>query len=275
MLRHTFLLLTLSIAWSTASAERPLREEAVGSWRGTVTQPGNPPYSVEMHIREDPGGKLSATARYPELGCSGILTLVSESSLDIRFLEKIDPPNPRCVSTGYVYLVRAGTGTLVWGWAPSNGPLEARASLTRGAFVAAKPATNDQRPQGGADLPPRAPEAPTGNSAGVASGDVVGVNGRGQTVRIQQETRTVDNMGFTPEQVACFKKAGQENSQANAQACMAKVLADRLRPALEAKKRYDEVEDAYEEAQRNKREKERERLRAMGIYVETPEHDKR
>jgi hypothetical protein len=137
MSKRAILLFVCFASCAAARADESLRQDVLGNWRGRVTQPGAAPYSVELSVRKGEAGKLVASTVYPELGCRGVLTLVNESSVDLRFLEKIDPQNPRCVSMGHVYLVRAEKGVLAWGWTTPSGALAAQAQLEKVGPVAA------------------------------------------------------------------------------------------------------------------------------------------
>jgi hypothetical protein len=157
MTRNATLFLPLLLTCGMVLAQQPLRDEAQGAWRGKATQTGAAPYTVEMVVEQDGTGKLVGRTSYPELACTGRLALVAESTMDLRFRETIDPPTPRCVTAGHVYLVRSRPGQLRWGWAPPQGPLAANAELSRVETQSAAPALKPQRPQSAATGPERSP----------------------------------------------------------------------------------------------------------------------
>lgn len=117
--------LIVSAAWSQG------QEPWVGAWAGTVSQPGSPPYSIELTLRREDGPTLVGSVRYPELGCAGVLSPQTGPAGELRLRERISPPTPSCVSGGAMSLRQRRDGLLDWQWFWPDGRLGATAQLKR------------------------------------------------------------------------------------------------------------------------------------------------
>ena len=118
----------------------------VGNWKGAVKQPGAVAYSIEMNIRLDNENKLVGVSYYPELKCSGSLTLDnSAKNSSISFFES-KGKNSYCAATGKIKLTQNDDGSVNWQWFYSDGRLGATAKIIK-APVSARMAQLLQPPK--------------------------------------------------------------------------------------------------------------------------------
>jgi len=110
---------------------QPKQTDYVGNWIGAVKQPGAVAYSVEMNIRLDNENKLVGVSNYPELKCSGSLTLDnSPKNSSISFFESKGNAS-YCAATGKIKLTQNDDGSVNWQWFYSNGRLGATAKIIK------------------------------------------------------------------------------------------------------------------------------------------------
>jgi hypothetical protein len=122
-----FASLAVSASWAQSGPEW------VGTWSGTVSQPGLATYSIELSLRREDGQVVDGTVRYPELRCSGVLSPQAAPAGELRYRERISPPTPSCVSGGAMSLRQRRDGLLEWQWFWPDGRLGATAQLKRTA----------------------------------------------------------------------------------------------------------------------------------------------
>ncbi len=100
----------------------------LGSWSGTVDQPGYGKYPVTILLREIEG-QLSGKVNYPGLTCGGSLSNARIEGDALIFVESISGGN--CISGGVVTLVPKDNKILHWKWFdPATGRLIATGELT-------------------------------------------------------------------------------------------------------------------------------------------------
>ena len=118
----------LSAPSASASASVPATgsEPAADDWIGELQQSFNSPQPV--HLRLAPGAD-SGTIRYPRLGCSGTVTVLSRTSEKIVLAERID--TGKCSPRGSIVLWPTGPTTMLLDYKPANGAYSARASMTK------------------------------------------------------------------------------------------------------------------------------------------------
>lgn len=104
---------------STASAidpsatAAPIGEALAGRWRGLVHQSNVRDYHVELTLKEGAAlGDRAGAVNYPELDCSGTLTLEPVTATGATMLrEEIDEdPEDRCIPTSWLALQPDGSG---------------------------------------------------------------------------------------------------------------------------------------------------------------------
>ena len=122
MLALVFRLL-LAIAFTLMNAETSLAADpVVGTWRGTVDQPGYGSYEVVMTLDSADGG----TIEYPSLGCGGSLS-GEGSGGTYQYRETIthgliNSEGKGCITGGSIRVVLQGDGVF-WEW---NGNYESK-----------------------------------------------------------------------------------------------------------------------------------------------------
>jgi hypothetical protein len=129
-------LILIAVLSSAAAGETQPRQSSpplVGSWTGTVEEPGaqTPRYRVILHVAADQSGRPVATVRYEGLNCSGLWHRWNvEESIDFQEVITEDP-GERCVQRMNV-VVRWREGNLDVAWSdPGSDTAVATATLRR------------------------------------------------------------------------------------------------------------------------------------------------
>jgi len=113
------------------SKPQPKPTDYVGNWKGAVKQPGAVAYSIEMNIRLDNENKVVGVSYYPELKCSGSLTLdKSRKNSAISFFESKGKAS-YCAETGKIKLTQNDDGSVNWQWYYSDGRLGPTAKIVK------------------------------------------------------------------------------------------------------------------------------------------------
>ncbi|HUP61239.1 MAG TPA: peptidylprolyl isomerase [Thermoanaerobaculia bacterium] len=102
---------------------------AVGHWRGNVKQFLAPRYSVVLSLAHGKIGTYVGTIEYPEVNCSGDLTLLDAAPGQVRISEIIT--SGRCVSGGTIVISNIRSNTAEWAWYNKNGRRQATSHITR------------------------------------------------------------------------------------------------------------------------------------------------
>ncbi|MEU4232343.1 hypothetical protein AB0F17_49295 [Nonomuraea sp. NPDC026600] len=109
-----------TLAASAAPQAAPIPLELAGRWQGIVRPTGSDDYRVRLALTEGAAaGERAGTVDYPELRCSGTLTLepVADSSgAPVIRQEITEDPGDRCVATGWIALARMSDGKLEYRW---------------------------------------------------------------------------------------------------------------------------------------------------------------
>jgi len=102
----------------------------VGEWSGSLDQAGVV-YSMEMTVDSLTVGAVSGTTNYPDLSCTGELTLTGQEGTAYSFDEVITSGTESCVDGSYaIEQVDAGTVNATWTDA-ANAQNTASGPLTR------------------------------------------------------------------------------------------------------------------------------------------------
>ncbi len=152
------LIVALGLITRSDAEENNALTELVGTWAGTVYQPGSETYPVEILVRS---GGSTISVEYPTLSCGGSLARAESPGGQIFLRERIEHnERGRCITDGVVELELRLDGRLRYGWHyPRTNPQTARsgvvALLTRTADVSNEshgkaPQEQDRR---GQDLP--------------------------------------------------------------------------------------------------------------------------
>lgn len=102
---------------------------AVGQWRGNVKQFLAPRYSVVLSLAHGKIGTYVGSIEYPEVNCSGDLTLLDTAPGQVRISEVIT--SGRCVSGGTIVISNIRSNTAEWAWYNKNGRRQATSRITR------------------------------------------------------------------------------------------------------------------------------------------------
>lgn len=103
------------------------------TWVGTVNEPDQRAYSVEMTLKNNlEVGKTAGEIEYPALHCSGWLILKAIEGETYVFEERIGPAQENCVRDGIIRATKDQTGDkMTWQWFFPDGRERANAILTK------------------------------------------------------------------------------------------------------------------------------------------------
>ena len=113
-------------ASAPASLPAPGPEPVAGDWVGELKQSFGRPEPVHLRLAAQ---AESGTIRYPRLGCSGTVTVLSRTSEKIVLAERID--TGKCSKRGSIVLWPTGPTTMLLDYKPANGAYTAQASMTK------------------------------------------------------------------------------------------------------------------------------------------------
>src|SRR5689334_6502126 len=82
-----------------------------GTWSGSVSQPGARPYSLRLTL-----DGASGSADYPELGCGGTLSLVSDGGNTLTYRESITRGREKCIDGNVTVSLSADGRSMQWSW---------------------------------------------------------------------------------------------------------------------------------------------------------------
>ena len=106
---------------SLATADLPIPRQLNGIWSGTIHQT-NPAINVAVHVSL-PGGSTHGTLAYPQIGCTGRLSLTSDRRSVLTFRLAITSGKSNCV--GGVVRLAAHGGTLTFTFLRTCGSIPA------------------------------------------------------------------------------------------------------------------------------------------------------